>query len=187
MMIRMIAVGLMLCLSSNLSAQEVRDDSNPRPRTNVISGTQNFSVAGGGAIARFSTNSLDSKIRQASKAIQSAESELEREKAQAELRKLLSEDYDARIADYASYLDNLEEQLAAMRKKLDRRRQAKNDMIDLRIQVLNAEANDLGWPTQINTRGAFPRAFTSPRSSRSGTVGTRFPMGGGVTTTEKDE
>ncbi len=89
---------------------------------------------------------LRNRVRNATEQLRNAESSEDREQAQEELRGALSADYDARMTAYASYLDKLEERLDEMKKKLNRRRDAKKDMVELRIQVLEAEADDLGWP-----------------------------------------
>lgn len=100
-------------------------------------------------------DSTDSKIQAAAKELRQAESSSERSEAKDKLMGLLSEDYDSRLKEYEEYLDGLEKQLEEMRGKLRKRRQAKDDMIDLRIKVLEAEADDLGWPTRMRGSRAF--------------------------------
>lgn len=107
---------------------------------------------------------LRNRISTATELMRNAESESDRTKAQEELRTALAEDYDARLNLYQSHLDQLESQLADMRAKLKRRREAKNDMVELRIQVLAAEANDLGWPSSSPGRtNGLLRSGYSPR------------------------
>lgn len=102
-------------------------------------------------------NSEQQKIKEAAKALRQAETGADRREAMDELTGLLGADYDSRLAEYEEYLDKLEEQLSDMRDKLAKRREAKGKMIDLRIQVLEAEADDLGWPSRMNSRsGLFP-------------------------------
>ena len=108
-------------------------------------------------------NSTDNKIQEATKAMRQAESSSERAEAKDKLVALLSEDYDSRLSDYEEHLEDLEKQLDEMRAKLKKRRQAKDDMIDLRIKVLEAEADDLGWPTRVRRGRSI--GITSPHLS----------------------
>ena len=104
---------------------------------------------------------IDGKITEAAKAVRQAKSEEERSKTTEKLTKLLSDDYDARLEGYDEYLNQLEAKLVEMRSKLQKRREAKDQMIKLRIKVLEAEAEDLGWPERMS--GRFPsRLSTEP-------------------------
>lgn len=125
-----------------------RSSSFPRPTTV-------FGLSG--------RNSSDKQIEKAAKAMRQAESSSERSEAKDKLVALLSEDYDSRLKEYEDYLEDLEKQLDEMRGKLKKRRQAKEDMIDLRIKVLEAEADDLGWPSRVRRSRAF--GVTSPSLS----------------------
>ena len=96
-------------------------------------------------------------VRTAMAALKNSDGE-SREDAKQDLQKALGEEYDMLLADYDKNLDRLAKQLAEMQEKLNRRKAAKDDMIRLRLQVLEAQADDLGWPGQSN--GTFPtRAF----------------------------
>lgn len=106
---------------------------------------------------------LRNRIQTATKQMRNAESSTDRTKAQDELREALAEDYDARLDAYEKHLDELENQLADMRAKLKRRREAKKDMVELRIQVLAAEADDLGWPSNTPGGGFGFRSGYTPR------------------------
>lgn len=101
----------------------------------------------------------EQEIQQAAKSLRQADSSTEKREAEDKLRSLLADDYDSRLDGYAEHLDELEKSLADMRAKLKRRREAKSEMIDLRVKVLIAEADDLGWPSRVreNSRyDAFP-------------------------------
>ena len=90
----------------------------------------------------------DREIKKLAKTMRTAKTDTDRKAAEKSLRGLLDKEYDERIASYEKYLNELEAQLKEMRTKLQRRRSAKSDMIDLRIKVLAAEADDLGWPAK---------------------------------------
>ena len=89
-----------------------------------------------------------------------------RERAKAKLEELLSRDYDDRLKGYEENLNRLEAELAEMRRRLQKRRDAKDEMIRLRIKVLQAEAGDLGWPERTrNSNFRFRRNFGTATSA----------------------
>lgn len=103
-------------------------------------------------------------IKEAARALRQGITSEEQEAAKATLAELLGADYDSRLADYEKHLEKLEKQLAVMRGKLEKRREAKAKMIELRIEVLKAEADDLGWPSRMSDRfgsSNFPGRFGS--------------------------
>ena len=91
---------------------------------------------------------LTQRIRKAAKRLRESKSNNETTEATHKLTKLLGQDYEARLADYQKELDQLEEKLKLMTDKLQRKRNAKADMVKLRIEVLKAEASNLGWPSR---------------------------------------
>lgn len=123
----------------------------------------------------FFSNSqkTDRVINDAAKALRQASSQTEKDAAEKKLNSLLSDDYDARLKTYEDYLSDLEKQLATMRKKLEKRKEAKSAMIDLRIKVLQAESDDLGWPTRMrsNRKPLFPGSNISPIGQPSSPFG----------------
>ena len=94
---------------------------------------------------RYSGNQ---EIRKAMKAIKDAESEADKDKAKDELKSLLEAQYDESLDRYEEYLAEMEKKITELRKQLDRRRDAKMEMVDLRLQVLISDAEGLGWPEQ---------------------------------------
>lgn len=111
---------------------------------------------------------MDAKIKEVARDMRQAKSDEEREKAMEALTVLLGKDYDDRLTGYEEELERMEKALAEMRKKLKRRRDAKADMIKLRIKVLEAEAEDLGWPARPR-RTSFPSLFSSGGRTSWGT------------------
>lgn len=175
MMKTMIAATLTLALGlfASLPQEEgtTTNDINPRLsaiNSNVI--TSNQDEIGGVNLTynwqhgdEFRT--IQNKVAQATRKLKKAESSDERSEAKQELRKALADDYKYRLAEYEEYLDGLEKKLATMRDKLQRRRNAEDDMIDLRIQVLEAEANDLGWPSAPSNTGRTLSYLNPPPGS----------------------
>lgn len=103
---------------------------------------------------------IDGKISEAAKAFRQAKPN-ERTAAINSLTTLLSSDYDARLDGYDEYLNQLATKLVEMRGKLQKQREAKEEMIKLRVKVLEAEVEDLGWPVRLS--GKFPSlSISSP-------------------------
>ena len=98
---------------------------------------------------------MDKKVAEAAKNLRQSKSGDERLATIETLKTLLRADYDDRLAGYDEYLNQLEEKLVEMRGKLQKRREAKEEMIELRIKVLESEAEDLGWPVRMSGRSHF--------------------------------
>lgn len=92
---------------------------------------------------------IQNKVNEAKSNLKNADNSEDRAEARDALAAALAEDYDARLDQYEAEIKRMEEELKAMRKKLDRRRSAKAEMIQLRMQLLEAEADDLGWPAPV--------------------------------------
>ena len=91
---------------------------------------------------------LQQRINDSAKRLRESNGSSESTTITLELTNLLEQDYEARLADYQQDLVQLEQQLKLMKVKLQRKRNAKADMIKLRIEFLKAEADDLGWPSR---------------------------------------
>ena len=113
---------------------------------------------------------LQVDIQQATDTLRAATTEPERAAATAKLNALLNRDYDARLKRYEQQLNKLEARLNQMREGLQRKRNAKPDMVKLRIQNLLANAKGLGWP---NPDGATAPLDLSSHSSIVGLPGGR--------------
>lgn len=110
----------------------------------------------------------DQEIGEAAKALRQADTSADRADAEAKLEELLSSDYDDRLKGYDDYLNELEEKVTKMRSQLQKRRDAKAEMIQLRIQVLESEAEDLGWPQRMKRSAASWRTLSAPRTNSGG-------------------
>ncbi len=94
----------------------------------------------------------DDATRVAVRAMKAAKDDTAKRQAEAELKTALEGDYDARLIGYEKHLDRLADELTKMREQLQKRKSAKSEMVELRLQVLKAEASDLGWPSEVNSR-----------------------------------
>ena len=133
----------------------------------------------------------DQEIATATKQLRDADNSTQRTEARDRLVELLSEDYDARLEIHAEELNRLEDKLAQMRARLKKRRAAKQDMIELRLKVLEAEASDLGWPARnaggrASWNNVYSARTTSSSFRPSGTPDPAQPFSVG-TTSEAEE
>jgi hypothetical protein len=110
--------------------------------------------------------SSQDKIKSMLKVLESTDNTSDKNAIEQEIKQLLNEQYDQKMKVYEKQLAELESKLEKMRSQLQRRRDAKADMVDLRMKVLMAEADDLGWPSDVKS-GRFSAAFGTPGSSRS--------------------
>lgn len=96
------------------------------------------------------------------RALKNAKSDEERDKAKSQLREWLTGEFDRMIAGEEKALDQLESRLEKLREQVQRRREAKSKLVDLRFETLLNEINGLGWPGgQVNApwggaEGLFP-------------------------------
>ncbi len=161
-------------VSNSSTATIVAQESSTAPLAQETTVAQDALASGSSVYS--SRQRQDRGIESAAKKLRAAKTDSEKRAAEAKLRQLLSADYDSRLDDYEKHLDALAQQLKGMRAKLQKRRSAKADMIDLRVKVLKAEADDLGWPARVN-RGRFPSL------RRTGGGGGGFGIGGTTGTT----
>ena len=123
----------------------------PRSGSQRVGGTIN-----GFPATTYWNNRQSDEVGAALRKLKAADSDDARKEAEGELKTALESDYDDRLADYEKNLDALEDEIKKMREQLKRRRNAKDEMVRLRIEVLKAEADDLGWPSR-----SVPRSFRS--------------------------
>jgi len=117
---------------------------------------------------------LDEMIRKEAVAFRQAADKGSRDNAEERLTELLGRDYDDRLQGYEDNLNRLEQQLQEMRDILQKRRAAKADMIRLRVKVLEAESEDLGWPER--PRGISPLSKLYSRFRESSDSKSAEPM-----------
>ncbi len=96
-----------------------------------------------------------SEINKVIRQLKEAKDDDAREAALDALQTALAADYDTRLDAYETEIDRMQSELDEMRDLLVRRRAAKRDMIQLRMQLLEAEAVGLGWPSGIVERNVF--------------------------------
>jgi hypothetical protein len=100
-------------------------------------------------------DSMESKIRKAAEKLRDAKDDQAKTSARKELGGLLSQYFDKDMDRRAKELLELKERLNRLTAQLERRRQEKQNIIDLQIQVAVNEAEGLGFVT----RPAGPAPF----------------------------
>jgi hypothetical protein len=109
-------------------------------------------VTGIPAASPFSVNTVfagpqvDSKSHKAFEKLRNAESKADKAEALDELREALESEYDEFLSSQEKELDKMEEKMKELRSQLEKRRDAKDDLIELRLKTLENDASGLGWP-----------------------------------------
>ena len=139
------------------------------PFDSTSSGARIFS-SGSNFSARWN-HSTDEDLNEAIARLKNAKDEDARDEAKDEIRQLLDKQYDKGLERYEEYLEELSEKIKELKSQIERRRDAKDELIDLRLQMLVHEADGLGWPDQR------PRWFFPPSGfSGGGGMGSAFTM-----------
>ncbi len=85
------------------------------------------------------------QVAQAQQALAAASSPEERERVQAKLREALNQQFDADMQQREKELEGIRQRVAEMTRLLEKRSAAKEQIIELRLQVLAQDADGLGW------------------------------------------
>ena len=86
------------------------------------------------------------KTQQAIDKLRKAKTDEEKADARKQLNSALGDEFDEYLKRQATELDRLDAKVKKLRGQWDKRREAKDELVALRIQTLENEANGLGWP-----------------------------------------
>ncbi|HEX2475762.1 MAG TPA: hypothetical protein VHK01_13510 [Lacipirellulaceae bacterium] len=104
------------------------------------------------------------RIREAAKALVDAEDDDAREDAESNLNEQLDEYFEEDMNRREEELANVERRVKELRELLERRREKKDDIVRLQMEVLQNEANGLGFFSAEGPGGAqLPNAFLWPQ------------------------
>ena len=112
----------------------------------IISRPENVGVGQNSFVAQTSTRSSDRFEGEAIRDLKQAKSESEKKEVRESIRKRLSEKYDEILAQQEKQIETLEQRLAELRDQLNRRKDAKPRMVDLKLEMIESRAEGLGWP-----------------------------------------
>ena len=88
-----------------------------------------------------------SQLRELMKQYKEADRD-EKDDLESKIRSLLEEQYDAFLVQNEEQIEQLQERLNRLKDQLDRRRSAKNKMVDLEFERMANEADGLIWPNR---------------------------------------
>lgn len=113
-------------------------------------------------------SSLDSSIEK----LKQAESEDDKDAAKKEITKELEKQYDVFLAQNEKSLDQLRARLEELEKQLQKRKDAKERLIELKLELLVSQAEGLGWPGESSPSPSVGRSMFRPTTTTNGR--TRF-------------
>ena len=107
------------------------------------------------------------KTQEALAKLKAAKSDDDKAEAREELQAALGDEFDEFLKHQSDELERMEKKLSNLRDQLDKRRDAKDEVISLRVKTIENEVNGLGWPTGGGVNlfspggNAFGRTFES--------------------------
>ena len=105
---------------------------------------------------------------EAVEAMKKAESDEDRRDAEAKVRELLAEQYQAFLVENEKQIEQLQKRLNDLKEQLDRRRRAQDKMVDLEMKRVINESEGLVWPNRSSRRSGGPMWRNSdPFSAKS--------------------
>lgn len=111
------------------------------------------------ATPRISDNPIQQQasrdLRNALRKLQKAESDDDKSDAKSEIKEALEGQYDAFLEQNQAQVDALFDRLKALEEQLERRRDAKDRLVKLKLEMLVSQAEGLGWPAD-NRMGLSP-------------------------------
>jgi hypothetical protein len=113
-----------------------------------------FTVTMGGMGMGGAPESLHA-IREAAAALSEAEDDEAKDEAQGRLAKLLDEYFEEDMKRRENELADVEKRVRQLRELLERRREKKEDIIELQVEVLRNEADGLGFFSAEGPQGAI--------------------------------
>ena len=89
---------------------------------------------------------VDDETRKAFDQLKKAKSDDDRDDARDALRDALNEQYDKYLARQEKELKRMAAKLKELQSQLEKRREAKDELVDLRLKTLENDASGLSWP-----------------------------------------
>ena len=94
------------------------------------------------------------KLRRAIKILRTAKGAAAKDKATVNLSKLLKDQFDTDLKQREKEIAGIEARVKQLRSILGKRRDARNEIIELQVKVLVNEAKGLGFPAAATRRSA---------------------------------
>ena len=109
-------------------------------------------------------NAANKQIMDLVKKIKEAESDEVKLELKTEMKQILDEQYDEYLSHHEAPLKQLEERLNKLRDEFESRKQAKSDLVKLRLDTIWYDAIGLGWPNSQRAAGGYSAAWRQPES-----------------------
>jgi hypothetical protein len=87
----------------------------------------------------------NSELQEAIDALREAEGD-DRDEARDRVREELIAHYDKSMEQYEKHLDELTKRVAELREQISKRRAARDELVDLKLRMIESEVEGLGWP-----------------------------------------
>jgi hypothetical protein len=113
------------------------------------------------------------------RALAQASSDDEKEKAKKQLKSELEKQYDEFLKKDQARVDQLFDRLKKLEEQLEKRKAAKERLVELKLELMVSEAEGLGWPTQNSAPLNAPRVsdpFSRVRQNTNDFGPNRSPM-----------
>lgn len=127
------------------------------------------------------------RLHKAIEKLHSAKSDDDKDSARTELKDALAEQFDEYLEQQSKELDRMEEKLSKLRKQWEKRRDAKGELVTLRLQMLENEANGLGWPGGGDSENFLWSSNVLPFASSEPSLYTIPPVPAVTATIEENE
>ncbi len=165
-------------LAAILTAQERYEDASKVRRSSGVSSMSTTATAFPAQAVvhgQAMVNEYAVAVQNAQQFLKSAGTDKEREEAQDGLREALSAQFDADVKKREEELESIRKRLTEMTELLEKRTAAKEEIVDLRLQVLSQDADGLGWADSNDgwlIKHDAGLSFFQPAS-----IGATFPAG----------
>ncbi|MEM7783540.1 MAG: hypothetical protein AAF623_09330 [Planctomycetota bacterium] len=153
-----------LCTATVLQAQFENDILSTQPAATTLNALDSNRVQISGLMTTSSNfflhdhetaaknRDLNNQITEIISKIKSTEDESEKASFKPELEELLVKQYDLYLETHEKPLIELEERLAKLREEYNKRKNAKQDLIQLRLDTMWYDAIGMNWPGDQNPR-----------------------------------
>lgn len=133
---------------------------------------QNANGSTAGRTRYSSRLTMRAKLIKAVKALQNAKDDKQKDRAKSDLTKVLNSVFDADLKQREKEIADVEARIKKLKATLDKRRTARDRIIDLQIKVLVNEADGLGFPSRTGSRSVIPgmNPFSSFSNRNSNSV-----------------
>ncbi|HEV3083725.1 MAG TPA: hypothetical protein VGY66_28345 [Gemmataceae bacterium] len=127
-------------------------------------------------LANDKQHALQNESVQLAHQIAKAEDDDEKKGLRKKLTQVLDQIFDAHLKEQQKELDDLEKQVARLKKLLSKRREAKETIVERRLEQLVQDAEGLGWNAPNTPRGGI--AYPGPSMTIMERKDALFPFAG---------